>query len=97
MMEILYERGLSLSRKKTRMGYINSGFHYLGIHYLPTQPEGYTYETHANDDSIAPSAVHNLYVNGGGVAQLLIVNCMSLYAWFRMHEHSVKHANRLSG
>jgi RNA-directed DNA polymerase len=66
MMEILHERGLSLSPKKTRIGHINSGFHYLGIHYLSTQPEDYTSKTHANDNRIAASTVHNLAVSGGG-------------------------------
>jgi hypothetical protein len=34
---ILQERHLQLSRKKTRIGAINSGFHFLGIQYLETQ------------------------------------------------------------
>jgi RNA-directed DNA polymerase len=49
MMEILHERGLSLSRKKSRMGSIKEGFHYLGIHYLPTRTEDNIHMTHAND------------------------------------------------
>lgn len=37
MMEVLHERYLKLSRKKTRIGCIKSGFHFLGIHYPGTQ------------------------------------------------------------
>ena len=33
LMEILHERKLKLSRKKSRMGAIDSDFHFLGIHY----------------------------------------------------------------
>ena len=42
MMAILQERRLSLSRKKSRMGIIKNGFHYLGIQYSPTQTENNT-------------------------------------------------------
>jgi RNA-directed DNA polymerase len=49
MMAILQERHLSLSRKKSRMGSIADGFHYLGIQYSPTQPENTTKVTHKND------------------------------------------------
>ena len=36
MMEVLNERQLKLSRKKSRMGSISDSFHFLGIHYSPT-------------------------------------------------------------
>jgi RNA-directed DNA polymerase len=49
MMAILQERHLTLSLKKSRMGSIADGFHYLGIQYSPTQPENTTKETHNND------------------------------------------------
>jgi hypothetical protein len=48
MMEVLHERGLNLSRKKSRMGSINQAFHFLGIHYLPTQPEDNIHKTLVN-------------------------------------------------
>ena len=38
MMQVLHERRLSLSRKKSRIGAIDNGFHFLGIDYPPTQP-----------------------------------------------------------
>ena len=37
MMEVLHERHLSLSRKKSRMGSINDDFHFFGIQYSQTQ------------------------------------------------------------
>lgn len=49
MMNILYERQLSLSRKKSRMGLINDGFHFLGVSYSSTQPKNNTKVIYAND------------------------------------------------
>ncbi|OGT38470.1 MAG: hypothetical protein A3F11_05030 [Gammaproteobacteria bacterium RIFCSPHIGHO2_12_FULL_37_14] len=67
MMEVLHERKLRLSRKKSRMGSIDRGFHYLGVDYLPTQPEDYTTVTHANDDVIVSAdAAYSLPKQGGG-------------------------------
>jgi RNA-directed DNA polymerase len=67
MMEVLHERHLSLSRKKSRMGCISGGFHFLGIDYLPTRTEDTTNVMHANADSIIPpNDVHYLDVYGGG-------------------------------
>lgn len=67
MMQILNERHLSLSRKKTRIGNIDRGFHFLGISYLPTQPVDNTINTHVNDDQTQPTnIVHDLNTNGGG-------------------------------
>jgi RNA-directed DNA polymerase len=66
MMEVLHERGLSLSRKKSRMGSISAGFHFLGIHYLPTRTEDNINTTHVNDYSIGlPTPVHYLSERGG--------------------------------
>ena len=39
MQNILQERSLRLSRKKTRVGAIAQGFHFLGIDYPATQPQ----------------------------------------------------------
>lgn len=67
MMEVLHERRLSLSRKKSRMGCINNGFHFLGIDYLPTRTADNTNITHRDDASI--TAANNacyLSINGGG-------------------------------
>jgi len=68
MMKVLHERQLTLSRKKSRMGSIDSGFHFLGINYPGTQTSDNNHMTHANDDSIAPpTAVRYLdeYEGGG--------------------------------
>ena len=94
MYEILHERQLSLSRKKSRMGCIKSGFHFLGIHYFPTQMENNTNVKHVNDDSIAPDAVYSL-VNGGGVTRHQIIK-QALYALFRIREHCVKQGCKYS-
>lgn len=62
MMEIIHERHLSLSWKKSRIGCIKSGFHFLSIDYSPTQTKDYTNATHANDDLIAPDdLVYSLF------------------------------------
>lgn len=66
LMEVLHERHLSLSRKKSRMGCINRGFHFLGIDYLPTRTEDNTNAIHANDSIIPPNNVHYLANIGGG-------------------------------
>lgn len=68
MMEILHERQLSLSRKKSRLGSIDSGFHFLGINYPGTQTLDNTTATHANDDAIDHAGVAHSFFNllGGG-------------------------------
>jgi RNA-directed DNA polymerase len=68
MMEILHERQLKLSRKKSRIGCISKGFHFLGIDYPGTQLRGNTKEAQAvNDSEILPQdVVNNLYRAGGG-------------------------------
>lgn len=66
MMEILHEKGLSLSRKKSRMGCINQGFHFLGIYYSPTRTENNIKATHANDDSICSNMADLFLIDRGG-------------------------------
>ena len=63
MMEILHARQLSLSRKKSCMGLIKDGFHYLGVSYSSTQPENKTEAIYAND-------VRYLDNMGGGRSKL---------------------------
>jgi hypothetical protein len=86
MMEVLHERQLSLSRKKSRMGSIGRGFHFLGIDYLPTQPVNNTTVTYANDGYIAGNDTAYSLVNGG-VRGYLIINRNSFCKLFRMQEH----------
>lgn len=66
MMEVLHERHLSLSRRKSRIGFISQGFHFLGIDYLPTRLEDNTNVIHANDDVIAQSKPDHALAKWGG-------------------------------
>ena len=67
MMQVLRERRLSLSSKKTRIGRIEAGFHFLGIHYPGTQTTDNTNVTQANDRSVIQvNSAHNLTSLGGG-------------------------------
>ena len=67
MMKVLRERRLSLSSKKTRMGSIDKGFHFLGINYPGTQTQDNTNVTQANDRSVIQlNTAHNLTSLGGG-------------------------------
>ena len=66
MNTILLERRLSLSRKKTRIGHINKGFHFLGIQYPATQTQDNITVTQANNQSvILCETAHNLISMGG--------------------------------
>jgi RNA-directed DNA polymerase len=56
MMEILHERRLGLSRKKSRMGCIQKGFHFLGINYPGTQTQDNITVAHSNDDQASAAA-----------------------------------------
>jgi len=67
LMDVLNERKLGLSGKKTRIGSIDKGFHFLGIQYPGTQPLDNTTKAQAvlsvsNKD---PSEL-NLSYEGGG-------------------------------
>jgi hypothetical protein len=50
-MNLLQERRLRLSRKKTRIGAIDKGFHFLGINYLEPQPSDGTNVSQNSFDS----------------------------------------------
>jgi len=73
-MEVLHERRLSLSSKKTRIGSIEKGFHFLGIHYLGTQTSNNTNVTQANERSVIQvNTAHNPNSLGGRqILQLII-------------------------
>ena len=62
VMRILGERKLSLSRKKTRIGLVSQGFHFLGVSYLETQPQDNT------TSACAPKTVQYKDIIGGGKA-----------------------------
>jgi hypothetical protein len=96
MMEVLHERGLSLSRKKSRMGCISAGFHFLGIHYLPTQTEDNTNvidRSHCSDSKAIPVHCLDEWV---GVNRILNIKNVNLYAWFHIQERCAKLVNKLS-
>jgi RNA-directed DNA polymerase len=57
LMTILKERHLQLSRKKTRIGSIANGFHFLGIDYLETQTPDSTNRTQDIHDLAAKDAL----------------------------------------
>ena len=98
MMEVLRERGLCLSGKKTRIGSIENGFHFLGINYLGTQPSDDTNVTKAaNHSGNQIISAHYLNSLGGGRTMRQLENSnLSLRKLFRMQEHCAKHANRSS-
>ena len=65
-MNILHERGLSLSRKKSMYGVIENGFHFLGVHYSGTQPLSHTTSVCAKDRerNDADKSDHLLFIGG---------------------------------
>lgn len=94
MMEVLHERCLTLSRKKSRIGCMSKGFHFLGIHYPGTQPLDNINVTHAFDSSmVQPKPVHSLS-EWGGVNGLLTIKRMSLNALCRIRGHCVRRASK---
>lgn len=65
MMKVLQERRLRLSRKKSRMGSIESGFHFLGVNYLGTQTSDKTNVIHARHDLTVLTSTDHYLVNRG--------------------------------
>ena len=98
LMAVLKERQLRLSYKKTRMGSIDKGFHFLGIHYLGTQPRDNTIVTQTSDRAaIQANIEHNQSsLSGGGQVRQLLVNCLRRIVLSHMHGHYEKHVNRLN-
>src|SRR3990167_3992826 len=93
MMNVLQERQLRLSKRKTRIGKIESGFHFLGIAYPPTRTVDNTSTTPMNDGVITePTPDQNL--NKWGV---LLIKHRRLRILFRIREHCAKHANKSNG
>ena len=66
MLSVLGERRLRLSGKKTRIGHINKGFHFLGIDYPGTQTWDNITVTQANDKSVTPCTSVHYLIHGGG-------------------------------
>lgn len=63
MSEVLQERRLTLSRKKSRFGRVEDGFHFLGINYLGTQTPN---NTNATEGLKNQSKSDHLITSGGG-------------------------------
>lgn len=98
MMDVLQERRLSLSRKKTCIGSIEKGFHFLGIHYPGTRPLDNTNMTQVNVHSNNQADfAHNSNSLGGGRQFRQMENIhLRLRRSFRMRERCVKHANKFN-
>jgi len=97
MMGVLHERKLGLSRKKTRIGNIEKGFHFLGIHYPGTQTQDNTNVTQANDRAVIPvGTAQTLTSLWGGVQRWqLIIKHLGLTLLSRTQGRYEKHENRL--
>lgn len=77
--QVLQERKLRLSGKKTRMGSIDRGFHFLGIQYPETQPLDNTNVTQA--DLVVNTkelSGQNILHAGGGRGNLSIQRAVSI-------------------
>jgi retron-type reverse transcriptase len=98
MMDVLHDRRLSLSRKKTRIGHIDVGFHFLGIHYPGTQTQDNTNVTQANDGKVTPiKTAHYLTSLGGGRQMLqLTIKRLRWIASSHIQGRCGKHASRLN-
>lgn len=97
MMAVLKERRLRLSSKKTRIGCIETGFHFLGINYPGTQTSDNTNVTQANERSVIPlNTAHYLTSLGGGrqMLQLTIKNLRWIVS-SRTQGRCAKHAKML--
>lgn len=75
MMNVLQERRLSLSRKKTCIGSIEKGFHFLGIHYPGTRPLDNTNMTQVdfahNSNSLGGEAVSAIGEHSPALTQIV--------------------------
>jgi hypothetical protein len=60
MMEILHQRSLRLSLKKSRIGLIRDGFHFLGIQYVFTEARG------AENTDTAPKEHNEKFLSDSG-------------------------------
>ena len=66
IMQVMNERHLHLSKRKTKSGEIaKSGFHFLGIEYLPTQMADNTNTTPVIEKENILQSTHNLNNEGG--------------------------------
>lgn len=94
MMNVLHERCLILSKRKTRIGKIEDGFHFLGVTYQPMR----TVDNTNVADVSAETATTNpaQYLNDGGVKQLLLSRDRSFRRLFHIQEHCETHESKLN-
>ena len=92
MMDVLHERKLKLSRKKSRIGCISKGFHFLGIDYPGTQPQSNIKAAQAvNDNRMATArCVDILSTIGGGVEHHMNIRSRRPWISFLMRGRYVK-------
>ena len=64
MMNVLQERQLRLSKRKTRIGAIESGFHFLGIQYPPTRTVDNTSIAPIDDGAIVDAKPRSVNIKG---------------------------------
>ncbi len=98
MMDVLHERRLNLSRKKTCIGSIEKGFHFLGIHYPGTRPLDNTNLTQVDDHSNnqADFAYNSTSMGGWRQFRQMENIHLRLRRSFHMRERCVKHANKFN-
>ena len=88
---VLKERKLRLSTKKTRIGSIDKGFHFLGINYLePQSPDRASCQKVHDDSATSLPAVLNSTPMSAGGAAVLITGQLEL-----MQQRIVPHARTL--
>ena len=92
---LLKEKRLCLSRKKTRIGHIKTGFHFLGINYPGTQTSDNTDVTQATERSaIQPNPDQNTTVlAGGGQIYQRTIKYLCWIASSRIQGRYEKHAS----
>lgn len=92
LMTVLKARQLTLSSKKTRIGSIDGGFHFLGIHYLGTQPQDNTTKALANKNTPTPCITAQYLLTLRGGAQNVLKR-LSLIALCLMPGRCVRHVS----
>ncbi len=93
LMEILQERRLSLSRKKSRIGCIQQGFHFLGIHYPGTQIQDDIKIVNSNSDQAEKLPVkYSLALTSGGGVEVTTDHSQNALLRIRPHPRTLRKA-----
>ena len=93
LMDVLHERRLQLSRKKTWIGAIDKGFHFLGINYLEPQPlDGTNVTQVASDSAIQTQSEQYLTSMGGGSSSASADHSDSLHKTIVPHARTLRTA-----